>query len=395
MPAALLRGTAGLVVGLGVVSLLTDLSTDMMRTVLPFFVASIGGSAAALGVIVGVSEAVSYLLRAASGRIADRTRWYWGLTFLGYALSNLAKPAIGLAKAWPVVAVLASVDRFGKALRTPGRDAILSFAARGGSVGRVFGLHRFLDQLGATAAPLVAVALYALLGLTYSEVILATAVPGLAALLTLYIVYRSFGRLAVTGREREVPVGWRAAVGGRLKGLLAAVFAYGAGTVNVLFVIMLAGLYVHSWKAMLLMSAVQLAHAVSGLYAGRLYDRVGEPTLLLGPSLMTALALLMSIGGWPALAAAAVLLGVQEGVYEVASRSAVGRLAPRELRGTAYGAYHAVYGVSVMVAGVAVGALLERGPQVAAAYVVTVQLLSAALLLRWLRALRISKSAPH
>ncbi|MER3457080.1 MAG: MFS transporter, partial [candidate division GAL15 bacterium] len=152
---------ARFVVLMGLVSLLADATYEGARALLGPYLLALGASATAVGFVAGFGEFVGYVLRLLSGRLADRTRRYWALTVWGYAANLAAVPALALAGRWEVAGLLVVLERAGKALRTPSRDALLSHAAMRLGPGRAFGLHEALDQVGAVAGPVGAAAVLA------------------------------------------------------------------------------------------------------------------------------------------------------------------------------------------------------------------------------------------
>ena len=143
------------VILLGVVSLFADMTYEGARSAIGPFFGMLGASAFAIGIVSGGGELVGYALRLWSGRLADRTRRYWAITITGYALNLFAVPLLAFAGRWEVAAALVVLERAGKALRTPARDAMLSYATQSMGRGRGFGLHEALDQIGAIIGPLV------------------------------------------------------------------------------------------------------------------------------------------------------------------------------------------------------------------------------------------------
>lgn len=148
------------VIALGVVSLLTDLSSEMIYPLLPIFLASVlGAGAIALGLIEGVAESTAALLKVASGVWTDRTQRRKPLVVAGYSLSGMMRPLIGLAVAWPAVLALRFADRVGKGLRTSPRDALIADVTDERARGSAYGFHRAMDHAGAVLGPLVAAVL--------------------------------------------------------------------------------------------------------------------------------------------------------------------------------------------------------------------------------------------
>jgi sugar phosphate permease len=148
------------VVALGLVSLLTDVSSEMVFGILPLFLLGpLGASNALLGLVEGVAEMLGYNVRMASGAISDRLQKRKPLVLIGYALSAASKPFFALAAVWTDLFAVRSADRVGKGIRTAPRDALISHSTPEGKVGRAFGLLRSMDQTGAIIGPLIAFAL--------------------------------------------------------------------------------------------------------------------------------------------------------------------------------------------------------------------------------------------
>ncbi len=146
------------VVLLGVVSLFADMTYEGARSTTGPYLAGLGASGLAVGLVAGQGELIGYALRLVSGYVADRTGRYWAVTILGYVLNLIAVPLLALADRWEVAAGLMIAERVGKAIRTPSRDAMLSHATQEVGHGWGFGLHEALDQAGAVLGPLVVAA---------------------------------------------------------------------------------------------------------------------------------------------------------------------------------------------------------------------------------------------
>ncbi|MDL2716441.1 MAG: MFS transporter [Acidobacteriota bacterium] len=182
-------GVTGLpkaVVRLGWVSFLTDVSSEMIVPLLPAFLATLSGvPALALGWIEGVADATASFVKILSGRWTDRAKAKKPLVFLGYGLSSLARPLIGLAPGWPTVVLIRFFDRIGKGVRTAPRDTMIANAAPPNRRGAAFGLHRAFDNAGAVFGPLLAAGLVGWMGLSLRTVFLLAAIPAALSLLVL------------------------------------------------------------------------------------------------------------------------------------------------------------------------------------------------------------------
>ena len=179
------------IVLIGVVSLFADMTYEGARSITGPYLALLGASATAVGVIAGLGELIGYAMRLLSGWLGDRTQRYWTITIAGYALNLLAVPLLALAWRWEAAAVLIIAERMGRAIRSPGRDAMLSHAASQTGLGWGFGLHEAMDQIGAVLGPLlVSAVLYLQYG--YSAAFAILIVPALLSLAVVAIARLHF-----------------------------------------------------------------------------------------------------------------------------------------------------------------------------------------------------------
>ena len=164
---------------MGLVSLFTDISSEMIQSILPLFILSIGGTILILGIISGTTSALSNILKGFTGWLSDKVNKRKPFVVAGYTISNLAKPFIGFSPSWEFVLGLKATDRFGKGLRTSSRDVLISYYAV--ERGKAFGLHRSMDTMGAVIGSLLTfILLY--LAWSFSEIIFFSIIPGLFAI---------------------------------------------------------------------------------------------------------------------------------------------------------------------------------------------------------------------
>jgi MFS family permease len=194
-PVTASRGGSGLgrnVIALGVISLLTDLSTDMIIPVLPLFVTTVlHASETGLGWIEGVAESVSSLLRIVSGWLSDHIGRRKPFLAVGYGVSTASKAAMAFAASWPAILLLRFSDRVGKGLRNPPRDALIADSVEPRVLGRAFGVHRAMDTAGACLGPLAAFALLRMFPGDYRRLFAASAIPAVLALVVLALFVRA------------------------------------------------------------------------------------------------------------------------------------------------------------------------------------------------------------
>ena len=345
---------------IGVMSFFADATYEGARSILGPYLALLGATGTAVGIVTGFGELLGYGLRLVSGRLADRTRQFWPITILGYIIQMAAVPALALVGSWPTAAALLILERVGKATRNPPRDVMLSHAgkARGG-YGWVFGLHEALDQFGALAGPLVVAAVLARRG-DYRSAFAILAVPALTTLALVGVARLLYPR----PEEMEThPPDIHA------KGLprvfwiyLAGAALVGAGFADfplIAFHFQKTSTVSGSWVPVF----YGVAMAVSGtgsLVFGRLFDRRGLGVLIPLTIVSALFAPLVFLGGfWAALAGAAVW-GVGMGVHESIVPAAVAPMVPPERRASAYGLFTAGYGLCWFLGSAAIGILYDR-----------------------------------
>jgi MFS family permease len=350
------------VVALGVVSLLTDLSSEMIYPLLPVFLTTVlAAGPQALGLIEGVAESTASLFKVASGVWSDRVRRRTPLVVAGYSLAGAVRPLIGLAGSWPAVLALRFTDRVGKGLRTSPRDALIADATPLAQRGEAFGLQRALDHAGAVAGPLVAAALLGLAGVPLRVVFLLAAIPAAAVVVVLLAWVREAPRGAVATSVR-LSGAWRE-LGRPFKVVLAALTLFTLGNSTDAFLLLrLSQAGVSVAAVAVVWSAFHVVKMASAYACGRLSDRVGRrPLVVAGWAFYAAVYLAFGVAqSRNAVIAIFLLYGLYYGLTEPVERAWVADLVPERLRGTAFGLYHGVIGLAALPASVLFGVLWQR-----------------------------------
>jgi MFS family permease len=368
------------VILLGVVSLFADMTYEGARSVTGPYLAILGASGAAVGIIAGLGELIGYGLRLVSGYISDRTGRYWTITILGYFVNLVAVPFLALAGHWEIAALLMMTERMGKAIRTPARDAMLSHATKEMGRGWGFGLHEAMDQIGAMLGPLiVAAVLYFKGGYHAAFGLLAVpAVLALSVLLTARLLYphpREFEAGSVKPERKGFPkVFWL---------YLAAVALIAAGYVDfplIAFHFKKASIASDSWIPILYSIAMGV-DALAALVFGRLFDRIGMPVLIVAVLISAFFAPLVFLGGFYFALLGMVVWGVGMGAQESIMRAVVADMIPLERRGTGYGIFNTGYGVFWFLGSALMGVLYDISIPTLIAFSMMAQLASIILLL--------------
>jgi MFS family permease len=355
------------VIALGVVSLCTDFSSEMIYPLLPLFLSSVlGAGAVALGVIEGVAEAAASLLKVASGLWTDRTgrRRPWMLG--GYGLAGVVRPLIGLAAVWPAVLALRFIDRVGKGLRTSPRDAMIADVTEPNQRGRAYGFHRAMDHLGAVVGPLAAAGLMAV-GLGLRPIFLLAAIPALAAFLVIILAVREPGRTnqkSEDGRPATSDYRLQASSFSRqYKLFLLAVLLFTLGNSTDAFLLLsLSKAGVPAVWVAGLWSAHHLVKMMATYSGGRLADRLGFRWMIVSgwgvyAVIYAAFALVPTTGG---LIAVFLAYGLYFGLTEPAEKALVSLMVTPALRGTAFGYYHGIIGLGALPASALFGLIWSQ-----------------------------------
>lgn len=365
------------VVALGLVSFLTDISSEVTLTFLPLFLKEVLGTASALiGVIEGLAESTATLLKIVSGWLSDRLGRRKALTLLGYGLSALSKPFLYLADAWGAVLAIRFTDRVGKGIRTAPRDALVADSAAEEGRGRAFGLHRALDTAGAVwGTGIIVVVVYlsqqmgaALNRSTYQRLVLWGILPGFLALLILVLFVREIRptsqntqiRLSLRGFDRRFYI------------FLIALILFTLGNSSDAFLLLRARtLGLTTLQVALMVVAFNAVYSLLSMPAGSLSDRIGRRrVILLGWTIYGLIYLGFALAGSGLqMALLYILYGLYYAAFEGTSRALVADIVPDSARrGTAYGIYHVAVGITAFPASVLAGLLWDLFSPAAAFY---------------------------
>lgn len=365
---------------LGLVSLLADITYEGARSITGPYLALLGASATAVGIVAGLGELLGYGLRLVSGQLTDRTGRPWAFTLAGYALNLLAVPLLALAGRWETAAVLILLERMGKAVRTPARDAMLSYAATRTGRGWGFGLHEAMDQLGALTGPLIVAGVFAWRGeyRTSFALLLIPALLALALLLAARSLYPRPHELEIPSPQMETAelprVFWL---------YLAATAAVAAGYADfplIAFHFQTAGNVPPVWIPILYAVAMGV-DALAALLLGRLFDRHGL-AVVAGATLLSAFfAPLVFLADFGGAVLGMVLWGIGMGSQESIVRAAVAGMVPSRRRGSAYGVFGVGYGVAWFLGSALLGFLYDVSLFAMIGFSMVAQLVSIPLLL--------------
>jgi len=367
------------VVLLGIVSLFADMTYEGARSITGPYLATLGANAVVVGFVAGFGELVGYGFRLVSGYLADRTGKYWTITIVGYVCNLLAVPLLALAGHWWVAATLMVIERMGKAIRVPSRDAMLSHAGQKLGTGWAFGLHEALDQCGAMLGPLiVAGVLYFKGGYQHSFAVLL--IPALLALTALAITRGQYpnpqsleikqDNLETKGMDSSF---WLYLVGASLIAAGYADFpliAYHFQKTAILSPIWIPVSY----------SIAMGVNTISAPLLGHFYDRKGFLILIVVTIISCFFAPLVFLGNFSMALLGVALWSIGVGAHESLMRAIVANMVPSHKRGSAYGVFNSGFGVFWFLGSFLMGFLYDVSIPMLVAFSVGIQLLAVPLL---------------
>lgn len=356
----LFRGLPGTVVVFGLVSLLTDISSEMIYPLLPVFLATtIGAGPAFLGVIEGVAETTAALVKLYSGAVSDRVASRKGLVLAGYGLSAIARPLIALAGSAGQVLAIRFIDRTGKGVRTAPRDALIADTVHEGERGRAYGFHRSMDHAGALLGPLIASLILLTLTTDLRTLFLLAAIPGFLAVLLIALKIRD-SRTAPPPRRGTAVLG--RLPDGRLRPYLLILFLFTLGNSSDAFLLLKASQAgVPAVRIAQLWAFFHLVKMLSVMPFGALSDRIGRRKVIVAGWGVYALA----YAGFAVATSEAqiwglfALYGLFYGFTEGVEKAYVADLSDPAERGHAFGWFNFAIGAGALPASLIFGLIWQ------------------------------------
>jgi len=357
---SLTYGLTANVVVLGVVSLFTDISSEMILPILPFFLIQVlGANALIVGIQEGLSDSVVSFMKIFSGRFSDAAGKRKRFVGAGYALSTLMKVLFPFARSWPEFLGMRIVERTGKGVRDAPRDALLTESTPAETRGKAFGFHRSMDTTGAIAGPIITLILLATIAASpgipdYRLILLLAAIPAVMSVFIVFLVREPVRQPSPTQplrvTFRGIPKPLLAFIG------IASIFSF--ADFSYAFLLLRAGTY-GTTAAILLYVVYNIVYAAHAFPAGILSDRVGrKPVVLTGYIAFIAMATLLVFSNLlTVLVLAFVLYGLSYGMAEGTQRALVADFAPPNIKATVLGAYHTCVGAVKLASGVVAGFL--------------------------------------
>jgi MFS family permease len=356
-PASFLSSIPRTVVIVGLASLFTDMGSEGTLSILPLFLTQVlAASPAALGIIEGVAESTSSLLKIFSGVWTDRLQSRKPFILAGYAISGFCRPLIGLATTWPFVLLFRFIDRIGKGVRGAPRDALVADVTTPSNRGASFGFHSAMDDAGAILGPVI-VSLLLLAGLGLRQIIFWSVVPGVLAVGSLLFVHEKKAAPKTGTKNLNWLKSWND-LDGNLKRLFLAVFVFTLGNSTDAFILIrLSQVGVKVAYIPLLWALNNGVRMVTSLYGGRLSDQAGrKPVIVLGWFYYAVIYAAFALVSSPAATICVFLAyGAFYGLCEPSEKAFVADMTPKDLKGTAFGYYNLIIGLSALPASLLFG----------------------------------------
>jgi MFS family permease len=350
---------------LGFVSLFMDVSSELIHSLLPvFMVTSLGATALMVGVVEGVAEATALIVKVFSGTISDWLGKRKGLTVLGYGLGALSKPMFALALTVHWVFIARFMDRIGKGIRGAPRDALIADLTPSEIRGAAYGLRQSLDTVGAFLGPLLAIALMLLWAGDFRTVFWFAVIPAVLSVLILIFGVHEPGDGRVHSRPAS-PVQWRtlSEFGGAYWWVVIAGGVFALARFSEAFLILRAQqLGLADTYAPLVLVIMNVVYAISAYPSGRLADRMSHKKLLAAGLAVLIISdfVLAQAQGLASVVVGVALWGLHMGMTQGLMATMVAGTAPAHLRGTAFGFFSLVSGVSMLIASVLAGLLWDE-----------------------------------
>ena len=386
----------------GIVSMFSDMTHESASSIRGVYLSLLGASAGTIGFVSGLGELIGYSMRYVFGRLTDKTKQYWPMVLLGYALDIAAVPALAFVgeHGWIAACVLLVIQRTGKAIKKPAKNAVVSFAASQEGAGKSFALEEMLDQLGAFLGPVL---LYVIMLFktdasalsTYARCLLFTAVPGVITLALLLITKRNFPNPEQFEPEPKEYIPFR--LEKRFILYLIGISLFAFGFIDYSLIIMhvgrtfagVAGSLAETGSIIttgtlpLLYAGAMLVDALAAFVFGTMYDKHGMRALAISTALTAPFALLIFLtDSVPLLLVGIALWSIGMGAQESILKAVVTTLVPKASRATGYGIFECAFGIAWFLGSWLMGVLYEISLPVMAAVSVSVQLASIFFYLR-------------
>ncbi|HLO60869.1 MAG TPA: MFS transporter [Bacteroidales bacterium] len=352
----------------GITSFLTDTSIKMVYSVMPLFLLSIGASKTTLSLIEGIAESTASLLKAVSGFWSDRVGRNKPFMIIGYGLTALVTPLYAGVISPLQVLFLRFAERIGKGLRTAPRDSLISASIQKNEAGKSFGFHKAMDNSGAIIGPLIAFLFLALFPLKYEYIFIAAGLPALLGVISVIVFIREARTDSGSTKVRlsswkQLPRNYFIVLG------ILFIFSLGNST-DALLLVKTSESGVKSTYIPFIYMIFNSVSVLLAIPAGKLSDRIGREKLITWGFLVYALVYFLfgTFSSIPLLILAFVFYGVYSAFSDGSQKALISDLTGTAIKGTGFGIYHAMLGITLLPASLIAGLLYDRVTPAAAFY---------------------------
>jgi len=369
---------------MGVMSLLADMTYEGSRSITGPYLAILGASAVTVGFVAGFGELAGYVVRFFSGHLTDRTRSYWTITLSRYLINLIAVPLLALAGSWEVAAALIIIERVGKGIRVPSRDVMLSHACSQVGQGWGFGLHEALDQIGAILGPLIVAAVLFFHG-SYQMGFAFLLLPAILAISVLMIsrsLYPNPHDLEVATPPLDT-TGFRRVYW--LYVIAAALIAAGFADFALIAYHFQKTALVSPGLIPIFYAVAMGVDGIAALIFGRLFDKVGLSIMIVVALISSLFAPMVFLGGIYIAFLGMIIWGVSMGSQESIMRSSIAIMSTVKRRGSAYGIFNTIFGISWFAGSLLMGILYSFSIIDLVVFSVLIQLISIPIFIKILK----------
>lgn len=353
------KGLGRNIIILGIVSFFTDISSEMVFPLIPLYLVSIGAGAWIVGLVEGAAETTASFLKVFSGYLSDKIKKRKPFVIAGYSLSTLTKPLFAIAASWPFVLIIRIVERIGKGIRTAPRDAIIAESCDSCVMGKGYGFHRAMDNIGAFFGASIAFLLFPLVG--FKNIFLYAFIPGIIAVIcVLAIKEKKDMKECKKSKPLTIKVSLKS-LPKNLKFLIFVLAVFTFGNFGYAFLLLKTKLYFSYETAILFYMIFLLISALFSISAGMLSDKIGrKPVIIIGYLIFGITCILLTFfSALFLILLGFILFGVFSAFVEGVQKAYVVDLAPADLKGTALGTYHTAIGIVALPAGLIMGLIWD------------------------------------
>lgn len=376
-----LKGITRNILILGLVSLFTDLSSQMVFPLIPLFLTTVlGAGAYVVGITEGAAETTASLLKVISGYWSDKIKKRKPFLLFGYSFSSITKPLFAFTNFWPSVLFIRVIERIGKGLRTAPRDALVAESCQESVRGKAYGLHRAMDGIGSVLGAIIAFLLLPILG--YRKIFLLAFIPGIIAVFVILFIKEKRAPIKKEARKTPIKLSFKELpINLRLFILISSIFAL--GHFGYAFLLLRAkNIGLADNTAILLYVLFYIVYTICVIPAGMLSDKIGrKPVLITGYLVfaVTSIGLIFTSSIYTLLLFF-IVYGIFYAMIDGVQRALVIDLAPKNLKATALGTFHTAIGLVALPGGYIAGLLWDKiGPGATFTYGFTLAIISIAL----------------